>query len=796
MPTITPWGARRALRIALEVRSRTCTVERARAWGQVFAIGVAVGSFGFTLEHGVTWLRELKTIARQSDFARTYFGEDVATLCIGACCAMVAALLVAFGAPYAAGSGIPELKTLLNGARLPAATMSARTLVVKLLATVCVAASGLPLGREGPAVFIGSSIGALALHWWPVDSTTWRATTPLRDLGGERTSHLESRAALLRALVSIGGAAGFAVAFRAPVGGVLFIFEDIATFWGRETTFRAFVCASVSVLFTQILKIFWTVFTSAEDDESYLEHTYFAYSTFVVYNRGESIASLRWKYIDVLPFAALAALAGIVAALFTSAAIAIHGARLRAYSRGRALCTAPLSASSACVHAPLWMCCALRDRTIRAAAHPTLPAAGVFVPLPSLSTSAKHRRAASINGAGHLSLCRRTTRFLRIMVCCCGDDATAAGAASRHARARRSSARGKAQPKTASSVSARSAVQQIKVAYVSEACTLAFVVLLLFSLLPWLVGVAVVSTTGGTRATVTFDGIVTLRSRSSARFHEALPIHVPAAKGSGDVQPTATVDDAPSSPGEEERHSKGVVLLPDTLAEAATTDSARRRRRLHELSPATMSQLRELVSEHTTDGEANYFAEQASALAQRPKLRSGVTWDDAHTIGVPGMDGVGADAASGTSSRAEGGSTESGSTVQSALAAVLRTFPNAAILQSEGFASYVDALVVWFRDATERVAKIGIEHRCQPLPEIPAVVVGDDENIVNTMAISEHVAHVRTHFRGRCPEGEFDELATLLPPFATFESALTHLFARDTAGGRFTLLSLSVFVAA
>ena len=783
-----------------------CTAARARAWGQVFAIGVAVGTFGFALELGFTSLRELKTIAGRSDFARAWLGEDIATLCVGACCAMLAALLVAFGAPHAAGSGIPELKVLLNGARLPAATMSARTLVVKLLATVCVAASGLPLGREGPAVFIGSAIGALALHWWPIDSTTWRATTPLRDLSGERSllrrSHLESRAALLRALVSIGGAAGFAVAFHAPVGGVLFIFEDIATFWGRETTFRAFVCASVSVLVKQLLKIFWTIFTSAEDDESYLEHTYFGYSTFVVYRRGESIASLRWKYIDVLPFAALAALAGIVSAIFTSAAVAIHRARIRAYSeRGRGLCNTALSGCCrACVCAPLWLCCALRDRAVRAAAHPTLPAAGVFVPLPSLSASAKLRRATSVSGAGHLSLCGRTARFIRIMLCSsCGDGSAATDTARQHTAARRSARRKKANTTHTSFASAQRG-GQVKVAYVAEACSLALVVLLLFSLLPWIVGVAVASTDGSPGAAVTFDGLVTLQSKSSAVFRESALVGLSAAEGGGDVhvQPSpplaAAVDEALSEAEQPEMtpesESGEIVRPPETPLLGA---EARRRRRL-ELSQSTMSQLRALVSEQTTDGEANRFAEQASAMVQRPELSSEVTWDDAHTIGVADVDA--ADTGNMRGSRAKGDAVAGSNTVQGAIAAVSRAFPSVAILWSEGLASYADELGVWLRNAAKRVAKIGVDNRCHRLPVIPAVVVGEDENIINTMEINQHASHVRTHFQGQCPPGEFDELATLLPPFATFESTLTHLFSRDSAGGRFTLLSLIVFVAA
>jgi chloride channel 7 len=71
----------------------------------------------------------------------------------------LAAAVVIFIAPIAAGSGIPEIKCLLNGIKIPH-VVRIKTLVAKTVGVILSVAGGLPLGKEGPMIHIGAVIGA------------------------------------------------------------------------------------------------------------------------------------------------------------------------------------------------------------------------------------------------------------------------------------------------------------------------------------------------------------------------------------------------------------------------------------------------------------------------------------------------------------------------------------------------------------------------------------------------------------------------------------------------------------
>ncbi len=106
--------------------------------------------------------------------------------------------VVTFWAPEVRGPGVPEVMEALA---LKGARIRHRVTAIKSLVTAALIASGASVGREGPIVQIGSSIGS--------------SLTQLFRLGSE------SR----RLAVACGAAAGIAATFQAPMAGTLFAVE-------------------------------------------------------------------------------------------------------------------------------------------------------------------------------------------------------------------------------------------------------------------------------------------------------------------------------------------------------------------------------------------------------------------------------------------------------------------------------------------------------------------------------------------------------------------------------------------
>jgi chloride channel 3/4/5 len=124
----------------------------------------------------------------------------------------------------AAGSGVAEVKVILSGFVLHG-YLGVRTLVIKTLALVLSVASGLSLGKEGPYVHIATCIGNIAC----------RIFSKYSDNDGKR-----------REILSASAASGVAVAFGAPIGGVLFSLEEVSYYFPSKTLFRTFFCCIVS----------------------------------------------------------------------------------------------------------------------------------------------------------------------------------------------------------------------------------------------------------------------------------------------------------------------------------------------------------------------------------------------------------------------------------------------------------------------------------------------------------------------------------------------------------------------
>ncbi|KAJ8068077.1 hypothetical protein OCU04_003651 [Sclerotinia nivalis] len=136
----------------------------------------------------------------------------------------------------AAGSGVAEVRVILSGFVLHG-FLGFRTLLVKTLALILSVASGLSLGKEGPFVHIATCVGNIAC----------RLFSKYDDNDGKR-----------REVLSAAAAAGVAVAFGAPIGGVLFSLEEVAYFFPAKTLFRTFFCCITAALTLKFLNPYGT----------------------------------------------------------------------------------------------------------------------------------------------------------------------------------------------------------------------------------------------------------------------------------------------------------------------------------------------------------------------------------------------------------------------------------------------------------------------------------------------------------------------------------------------------------
>lgn len=103
----------------------------------------------------------------------------------------------------AAGSGIPEIKTILSGFVIPH-FLDFKVLFVKAVGSVFAVATGMCLGKEGPFVHISTCVGYLVSKLFP----------KYRENGRK-----------MREMLSVACSSGLSVAFGAPIGGVLFSYE-------------------------------------------------------------------------------------------------------------------------------------------------------------------------------------------------------------------------------------------------------------------------------------------------------------------------------------------------------------------------------------------------------------------------------------------------------------------------------------------------------------------------------------------------------------------------------------------
>ncbi|KAK9746528.1 CBS domain [Popillia japonica] len=200
--------------------------------------------------------------------------------------AALSASLVRMFAPYACGSGIPEIKTILSGFIIRG-YLGKWTLIIKSVGLILSVSAGLSLGKEGPMVHIACCIGNIS-YLFP------------------KYGRNEAKK---REILSAAAAAGVSVAFGAPIGGVLFSLEEVSYYFPLKTLWRSFFCALIAAFILRYINPFGN------------EHSVLFY---VEYNK-------PWIFFELIPFIGLGIIGGVIATIFIKANL--KWCRYRKYSK-------------------------------------------------------------------------------------------------------------------------------------------------------------------------------------------------------------------------------------------------------------------------------------------------------------------------------------------------------------------------------------------------------------------------------------------------------------------------------
>ncbi|KAJ2557361.1 hypothetical protein EV175_001393 [Coemansia sp. RSA 1933] len=188
---------------------------------------------------------------------------------------------------YGAGSGIPEVKSILAGFVIHG-FLGVRILLVKTFGLILCCASGIITGKEGPMVQIASSLGNISTRIF---------------------DKYYKNEAKKREIISAASAAGVSVAFGAPIGGVLFSLEEVSYFFPNKTMLRSLACALVAALVLKAYDPFGT-------------------GKLVLF---QTTYDMDYHWFEMIPFVIIGIFGGLYGALFCRINMAVN--RLRKNTR-------------------------------------------------------------------------------------------------------------------------------------------------------------------------------------------------------------------------------------------------------------------------------------------------------------------------------------------------------------------------------------------------------------------------------------------------------------------------------
>jgi CIC family chloride channel protein len=190
-----------------------------------FMLGGASGFLGALFRLVLKWSDHFRDTFIEWAHGRELVGFPL-VVAVSAVAAGLAFRLVRMFAPEAKGSGIPNVEAALRDEGLPPAPL---LIPVKFIGGVLGMGAGLALGREGPTVQMGACVGHL--------------------MGAAFRRNRDD----VKALLAAGAGAGLATAFSAPLGGAVFVLEELVRRFDTRTTTMTLCASGSAIAVTRLL---------------------------------------------------------------------------------------------------------------------------------------------------------------------------------------------------------------------------------------------------------------------------------------------------------------------------------------------------------------------------------------------------------------------------------------------------------------------------------------------------------------------------------------------------------------
>jgi len=278
-------------------------------WGIIFATASGMAMINFAEVFLIEFCVSAKFWLMQSLASFHWTLGMIVLVLVTVFFSAVGVMLIVFVDPSCAGSGLPENKCFLNGSSM-SGLYTPRSLGIRVATSILANAAGFPVGREGPSVSIGSNLAYVLTAFVAGGRVREKVKGSDKDGSPAIVANMDRLDCARRVACACGGACGIAMIFNAPMGGLLYMFEEMTPLcWPLDLTFFVFFATMACALMSYC-------FLSCVHKEIF---------EFVIYEKYPHHE--HWGRGDIALFIVMAAVLGLLAAIHTRLMLSIAKSR-------------------------------------------------------------------------------------------------------------------------------------------------------------------------------------------------------------------------------------------------------------------------------------------------------------------------------------------------------------------------------------------------------------------------------------------------------------------------------------